>query len=160
MVIAGRILSACHQHLVVRQLLGLVCNDISLSVLCHDMPDITLLGLDVIGDLVRLVLVLTVFEHRFTFPFVIQTVIYTAGIDHAAVHVHPDKLRRQGHRLVFQLTATMQKCRTVLEHDHRVVGVIMHGRSQLLFCPQCHRAKQEKNRYYMSTYAYVHYTAN
>ena len=91
-VVTRGILSAGKHHFIAMHLLRLVRDDIAFTLLRHDMPDITLLRLDVIRDLVRLVTVLPVLENRFTFPFVVQRVIYAMRVDKAAVQVHSDKL--------------------------------------------------------------------
>ena len=70
-IVAGRILSSGHHHLRTSHFLRLVGNDISFALLGHNMPDITLLRLEVIRDLIRLVLVLAVLEDRLTFPLVL-----------------------------------------------------------------------------------------
>ena len=159
-VVTGGVLSTRHDHLVIRQFLGLVGNDISFAALGNHMPDITFLRFDVIGDLVGLVTVLPVFEDRLAFPFVVQAVVHTACIDGTAVHMHAYVLGLKLHAFVFQVTATVQICRTVVHHNHRVFRLVMNRRFQVILRPQCRRAQQEKDHLYVSTYAYVHYTAN
>ena len=89
-MVAGRVLSAAHHHLVARHLLGSVGNDITFALLCHHAPDIAFLSLDIIGNLARLIAVFAVIEYRFAFPFFFYVVPHTVRIDNTAVHVHAD----------------------------------------------------------------------
>ena len=95
------------------------------------MTDETFLRLNVIGDLVRLITVLTVLEDRFAFPFKVKRVPYAMRVDQAAVNIHADKIGGQLHRLVFEFTLTVQVRCTVTHHDHRVTRLVMYRRLQI-----------------------------
>ena len=133
-VVAGRVLATGHHHLVIAQFLRLVGDDISLALRGHGMADITLLGLDVIRDLVRLVFVFSVVKDWLARPFVIQTVIHAPRIDLAAVDVHADVVGRQVHRLIAQLAFAVQERVSALRHHHRVIGLVAHRRLEVFLC--------------------------
>ena len=131
MVVAGRVKTVCHQHFVVLQFLGLICDDIPFTLLGNYMTNETALRLDVIGDFIRFVTILAVFENRLTFPLVVQTVPYSFRVYLARIQVHTDILGVQLHRLVFQFALSVQVRISVSHYDHRVVRLVVHRRCQL-----------------------------
>ena len=133
-VVTSRVLTTRHHHLVAFYFLGLVGDDISLSLLRHYVADVTFLRLDIIRNLVRLVAVVAFFEHRPAFPFVIDTVINPSCVNLARVYIHADVVGRQLHLLILQLTFSMQISRSVRHHHHRVRRLVMYRcRQRTLF---------------------------
>ena len=130
MVVTRGVLSSRHHHDVGVGLFGPVSNHVSLALLGHYMPDITLLRADVIGHLVGLVIVILVLENRSAYPFVVHAVINSLGKDKTAVQIHADIFRRQLHRLIFHLSFAVQVRITVLCHHHRVGRLVEHRSSQ------------------------------
>ena len=130
-VVAGRVLSASHHHLVSFGLLRPVGNHVTLALLGHHMPDITFLRFDVIGYLVRLVLVFVVLEDRFADPFILRGVIDAFRINGTAVEVHAYELTRELHVVVSQFAFPVQVGVAVMMHDHGVVRLVINRRRQL-----------------------------
>ena len=160
MVIAGRVLSAGHGHHIALHLLRAVSDDVSFTLLRHNTPNITFLGLDVIGDLARLITLFAFREHRSAFPLVVEAVVHPARINEAAVHVHADILGFEFHGLIFEVAVSVQKRCSVAQHDHRIAGLVMYRTIQRTpLPPHCRRAEQEYRHYHMYALAYVHNTA-
>ena len=83
MVVASRVLTARHHHLIAFYFLGLVGDDVPLALLRHHVADVTFLRLYVIGNLVGLVAVFAIFENGLAFPFVLQTIVHSPRINEA-----------------------------------------------------------------------------
>ena len=107
MVITSGVLPTAHHEHIPLGFFGLVCDNISFSLLCYRAADKSFLGLYIIGDLACLVFVFVIFEYRFAFPFVVQTIPYSACVYLTTINIHAYKIACQLHRLVFEITITM-----------------------------------------------------
>ena len=108
MLVACCIFTACHHHDVAFLFLGLVGYDVSLALLGGHITDDTFLCLQVVGHLVRLILVFLVLEYGPTFPLFAYGVIHTRGKDSIAVHLASYVVGLQIHIFVFHISFSVQ----------------------------------------------------
>ena len=121
MIVAGRIFTACHHHLVAFHFLCLFGYDVPFALLGHDVADESFLRLDVVGYLAGLVTLFAVLEHGFAFPLLGHGVIYAHGIDRRTVGFHTDIFGVQFHCFVVQHALSVQYGSTVAKHDNGVL---------------------------------------
>ena len=140
MVVAGGIFTALHHQHIALGLFGLIGYHIALALLRHHMANDTLLGLEVIRDLIRLVTIFSVLKHGFAHHLILYRIHLAARKQGAAIHANTYVLRRQFHRLVTQLAIAVHKRQSIARHHHRVLGGVLHAcvNRSLLRCHTIH----------------------
>ena len=139
-VVAGGIFTALHHQHIALGLFGFIGYHIALALLRHHMANDTLLGLEVIRDLIRLVTILAVLKHGLAHHLILYRIHLAARKQGAAVHANAYVLRRQFHRLVAQLAIAVHKRQSIARHHHRVLGGVLHTcvNRSLLRCHTIH----------------------
>ena len=136
-IIAGGIFSAMHHQRVIIHLFRLICNQIAFALLCDHMANLTLLCLQVIGNLFRLITIIRILKHRQTFPLILYRIQHATRIQRTAIQRHTDIIGCQLQCLIFHLAFAVHICNSIACHQHRVGRAVLHSSVDHLFFLGC-----------------------
>ena len=143
-MVASSILTRSHVNFIVRSLLGFLTHDIPFSLLSNNLIDKTLLTLEVIAHLLRLIRCFTVLKDRQS-GFHTCTIHNTTGINRTTVHIHGNHFGSQFYLFIVHLTLAIQMHQTIHENN-RVIGFIYHWSIQRLLLLPSYRIKRKSIR--------------
>ena len=126
MIVACSVNTLFKVNLIVGTFLGIITDDIPLTLLSDDVTDDTLLTIEVVAYLVSFIRCLPLREDRLSLHRT-QRILATVGKDSSAVNVHGNDIGCQFYLLIGYLSFAIKVGKAILGKDNGVSGFEIDG---------------------------------